>query len=92
MRGLPGPGGISEVSRFGLRFPGLPGPDPGNFLYAQKVTKKAPGDPDPFFLQSDAPKIGYQVAIEIPLAYWPLVIGAVVVHLCLTALGLIGTS
>ena len=30
--------------------PGLPGPDPGNFLYAQKVTKKAPGDPDPFYL------------------------------------------
>ena len=32
--------------------PGLPGPDPGNFLYTQKVTKKAPGDPDPFFVQS----------------------------------------
>ena len=29
-----------------LWLPGLPGPDPGNFLYAQKVTKKAPGDPD----------------------------------------------
>ena len=28
-----------------LRLPGLPGPDPGNFLYAQKVTKKAPGRP-----------------------------------------------
>ena len=33
-----------------LWLPGLPGPAPGNFLYAQKVTKKAPGDPDPFYL------------------------------------------
>ena len=39
-----------------LSLPGLPGPDPGNFLYAQKVTKKAPGDPDPLFIQSDACK------------------------------------
>ena len=35
------------------RLAGLPGPDPGNFLYAQKVTKKAPGAPrPPLFSQS----------------------------------------
>ena len=63
-RGLSGPGaqwlllgspepqtpGASEASRFGSWLPGLPAPDPGDFLYAQKVTKKAPGDPDPFYL------------------------------------------
>ena len=48
-RGLPGlkPPGASKVSRFGTWLSGLPAPDPGNFLYAQKVTKKAPGTPWP---------------------------------------------
>ncbi len=71
-----------------LWLPGLPAPDPGNFLYAQKVTKKAQGDPDPFFLQSDAPKIGYPVATEFLQGRWPLVIGAVRIGLRLTALGM----
>ena len=82
--GLPSPG--CPLCRLRRHSPCAP--DPGNFLYAQKATKKAPGDPDPFFLQSDAPKIGYQVATEIPLACWPLVIGAEVYPLRLTALGL----
>ena len=61
-------------------------------MYAQKVTKKAPGDPDPFFLKSDAPKIGYPVATEFPWASGPLVIGAVGSALRLTALVLMVVS
>ena len=42
------------MQNFAIRnIPGLPGPDPGDFLVAQKVTKKAPGTPrSPIFAQS----------------------------------------
>ena len=65
--------GASEASRFGPWLPGLPGPDPGDFLYAQKVTKKAPGDPDPFCLSNRTPARGdtrqplrYRFASRLP--------------------------
>ena len=68
---------------------GLPGPDPGNFLYAQKVTKKAPGTPrTPLFCPIGLYQNRYRAATEIPLACWSLVIGAVVYRLRLTALGM----
>ena len=48
----------SEADYFRLWLPGLLGPDPGDFLCVQKVTKKALGRPQtPFFVQSDAPKL-----------------------------------
>ena len=70
-------------SRFAAWLPGLPGPDPGNFLYAQKVTKKAPGRPwTPIFAQS----VCIRGDIQLPLNFrWTaslLVIGAV---LCRTS-------
>ena len=64
---------------------GLPAPDPGNYLYAQKVTKKAPGDPDPSFCLIGRNQGLLLVATEIPCGRWPLVIGTVVVRLRLTA-------
>ena len=48
-----------------LLLPGLPAPDPGNFLYAQKVTKKAPGDPDPSFCPIGLDQICCCLATEI---------------------------
>ena len=88
----PGTRGIPKGPEAALHFPGLPGPDPGNFLYAQKVTKKAPGDPDPSFCLIGRNQGLHLVATEIPCGRWPLVIGAVHIGLRLTALGLIGTS
>ena len=54
-----------------LRLPGLPGPDPGNFLYAQKVTKKAPGDPDPIVCPIGRLQGRYPVATKPPFCRWP---------------------
>ena len=74
------------------RIPGLPGPDPGDFLYAQKVTKKAPGTPRTPICLIGWYQDRYRAATEILPGRWPLVIGAVGIPLRLTALGLIGVS
>ena len=73
-----------------LLLPGLPAPDPGNFLYAQKVTKKAPGRPrSPVFVQS----VGIREDTQLPLNFQlSLVTSAVHYALRLTALGLIVVS
>ena len=103
-RGLPSPG-LRGACSWGLRapasrllpnrpeaalgLPGLPAPDPGNFLYAQKVTKKAPGRPrTPNFSLIGRYQRRYPVATEFPLACWPLVIGTEGIQLRLTALGM----
>ena len=44
--------GASEASRFGMWLPGLPAPDPGDFLYAQKSPKSAGEAPDPLVLSN----------------------------------------
>ena len=72
-----------------LGLPGLPGPDPGDFLYAQKVTKKALGRPQtPFFVQSDTCKGDTQLPLRRRGASGSLVIGAVSISLRLSPLGL----
>ena len=69
--------------------PGLPAPDPGNFLYAQKVTKKAPGRPrTPFVVQLDTCKGDDQLSLKFCKASGSLVIGLAGHALRLTALGL----
>ena len=79
--------GASEASRFEALLPGLPGPDPGNFLYAQKVTKKAPGRPRTLlFAQSVSIGGETQLPLNFPWASGSFVIGAVGHALCLTAL------
>ncbi len=83
----PGP---PKPAASGLGLPGLPAPDPGNFLYAQKVTKKAPA---PFGLDPRFCPIGrLQGSSAQPLrrcgASGLLVIGLAVISLRLTALGL----
>ena len=68
----------SETSRFGAWLSGLPAPDPGDFLYAQKVTKKAPGRPwTPFFVQSDTIRGDARLPLKYRFASGSLVIGAV---------------
>ena len=70
-----------------LWLPGLPGPDPGNFLYAQKVTKKAPGRPwTPVFAQSVSIRFDTAQPLKYLFASGSLVIGAVSIQLRLTAL------
>ena len=69
------------------RLPGLPGPDLGDFLYAQKVTKKAPGRPwTPVFAQSVSIRFDTAQPLKYLFASGSLVIGAVSIQLRLTAL------
>ena len=79
-------GGVPKGPEAALGLPGLPAPDPGNVLYAQKVTKKAPGRPrSPVFVQS----VGIREDTQLPLNFQlSLVTSAVHYALRLTALGL----
>ena len=63
------------------------------FSDAGKVGKSAPGRPRPPFVCPIGRLQGrYRVATEFPLGRWPLVIGAVLHELRLTALGMMGVS
>ena len=58
--------GAPEVSRFITWSPGLPGPDPGHFSLAGKVSKRAPGRPwTPFVCPIGLDQICCCLATEI---------------------------
>ena len=83
---------MSLYQFFGL-FRGIPCSGTGYFALGGKVTKTPLGRPQtPFVCPIGRHQGRYPIATEIPLACWPLVIGAVGHELRLTALGLMVVS